>query len=124
MPKDKAKAFTLTLKEREMLLELMKVLEWFEWATNQLQGDGLTISRVYPVTRKLLYNLDHETTPNPSKFTRIIRQNLRKSLLERFSAMREKDVCVVSTFLDPQFGIHAFEADKQAAVKSESNYIA
>ena len=37
--------FHLSAESREKLTELVKVLEEFEWATDELQGDGITISK-------------------------------------------------------------------------------
>ena len=116
IPAQYRQTYCLTTQERLALQELVKVLEWFEYATNQLQGDGVTISRVYPVVRTLLAKLD-ETSESQAKYTKKIRQELRSRLRERFGALQDKDVCVVSTFLDPKFGISAFELEKQAQVK-------
>lgn len=41
------KQFDLNQEEREMLEELMDVLTLFEFASDELQSDNVTISRVY-----------------------------------------------------------------------------
>ena len=115
------KFFSLSAKERAMLQELCQVLTWFEFVTDQLQGNTVTISRVYPCIRMLMRNLN-ETDNMAAKYTSSIRQELRLSLIKRFGYMVQRDVCVISTFLDPQFGLTAFEKEKQAQVKGEFFY--
>ncbi len=56
------KSFMISNTERKMLTELRDVLEMFEFATNELQGNDVSISRVYPQIRSLLIKLvkNHE----------------------------------------------------------------
>ncbi len=56
------KKFNLNAVEREMLMELKEVLEYFEWATNEFQSNLVSISRVWSaidaLKRKLSSDLD------------------------------------------------------------------
>jgi len=112
----KAKSnFSLSQLEREKILELKQLLEMFEFVTNELQSNKISISRVYPCVRFLQNNLlkNIETYPHTAE----LRKNYCASLMKRFGALIERDVFLVSTFLDPNFGLHAFEPDKKFEVK-------
>ncbi len=50
-------AFVLTAIEREMLEELVFVLEWFEWVTDEFQTNHVSVSRVYPCVSVLRHKL-------------------------------------------------------------------
>ena len=52
LPKTKEKP-KLTNTEREKLTELRDLLEYFEEFTKQIQGDNVTISKVYPAVHGL-----------------------------------------------------------------------
>jgi hypothetical protein len=66
---------------------------------------------VYPcigtLKYKLLLNVDDY------KYTKEIRRHLIKRVCDRFGSWVESDVCLISTLLDPQFGIEAFKIDKR-----------
>ena len=51
------KDFMLSNTERKMLLELKELLEMLEFATNELQTNEVSISRVYPQIKTLEINL-------------------------------------------------------------------
>ena len=57
--------FNLSKKERAMLEELAEVLKHFEWLTDNLQTNEVSISRVYPcivtLRVKILENLDQKS---------------------------------------------------------------
>ncbi len=112
----KAKSnFSLSQLEREKILELKQLFEMFEFVTNELQSNKISISRVYPCVRFLQNNLlkNIETYPHTAE----LRKNYCASLMKRFGALIERDVFLASTFLDPNFGLHAFEPDKKFEVK-------
>ena len=113
--KEARKNFGLTLVERDMLSELVKVLEMFEFLTKELQGNKVSISRVYPgivfLRQALLLNV------NDYKYTQLLREDLVKSIDKRFGNLIQNDLFLVSTFLDPNFGISYIEIDKQNTVK-------
>ena len=46
--KETIKKFDLSAKERAMLEELIRILEAFEFFTDELQSNSINISRVYP----------------------------------------------------------------------------
>ena len=59
------KNFALSIKERAMLEELAEILKHFEWLTDNLQTNEVSISRVYPcivaLRVRLLENLDSKS---------------------------------------------------------------
>jgi Tfp pilus assembly PilM family ATPase len=63
MPSNSQKAkqarreFQISSTERVMLLELKELLELFEIATNELQSNEVSISRVFPSINSLIINL-------------------------------------------------------------------
>ena len=63
MPSNNQKAkqarreFQISSTERVMLLELKELLELFEIATNELQSNEVSISRVFPSINSLIINL-------------------------------------------------------------------
>ena len=73
--------FEITSKEREILKELVEILESFEFVTNQLQGEKVSISKVYPCYYFLRTFLMPETSDDDvtPKFKYIIK--IRKELL-------------------------------------------
>ena len=115
--------FDLSSLERAMLEELKVVLEMFEFVTNELQGNVVSISRVYPCYIYLHTNLlsDTYTTPESGTskvlFTENIRKDLFKSLETRFKTLIENDIFKLATFLDPFFGLNAFEEKYQSDIK-------
>ena len=111
--KEKAaiKAFGLTMVERDMLTELKEIL-----ASLEFQSNKVSISRVYPYVQVLRAKLNEAITEN--KYTKDLSKVLLASLNERFSTTIEKDLYIVSTFLDPNFGIDTFEPDEQLYVKA------
>jgi hypothetical protein len=65
---------------------------------------------------KLLLNL------NDYVYSQNLRKELHKSLLNRFQDLVENDLFKISTFLDPSFGIDAFELDKQHDIKKRVKF--
>jgi hypothetical protein len=114
--KNAKKNFDLSDVEREMLAELMILLEHFEWVTDELQSNEISISRVYPCVLALKQRLSD--TEKIYEFTTKIRKDLLESLDKRFSKLIEQDLFIVSTFLDPHFGNDQFDEDKIKIVKS------
>ena len=51
------KAFMLSPSDRKMLIELKDLLEMFEFATNEIQTNDVSISRVHPQINSLLIKL-------------------------------------------------------------------
>ena len=111
--KDAAKNFYLTMQERHMLEELVTLLSLFEYATDELQGDGVTISRVYPA----ITLLKHELSVNTDSYTKALREKLLESLERRFPDLLTQDVYLVSTFLDPNFGLYILKDDQSFVLK-------
>ena len=97
-----------------MLEELKDLLELFEFVTNEFQTDDVSISRVYPSIKCLLYKLVDKL--DDYKYTQNLRMDLKASLIKRFNSLIDTDLCKVATFLDPYFNIEAIEPSEQAAV--------
>ena len=116
--KEKAavKAFGLTLIEREILEELKAILEMFHFASLEFQSNKVSISRVYPCVQVLRAGLAKAL--NDNKHTKKLAKTLLTSLNDRFGDKIEEDLYLVSAFLDPNFGIGAFQPDRQPYVKS------
>ena len=111
--KKRAKAFGLTLVEREMLTELK---EMFNFASLELQSNQVSISRVYPCVQVLRKGINNDIDNN--KYTKQLAKTLLESLNDRFGSKIEEDLYLVSTFLDPNFGINVFVPERQPYVKS------
>lgn len=75
----------------------------------------MCISRVYPcfnfLKEKLLIDQDNKI------YTRQLRRDLYSSLMTRFEHIIDQDLFQLSTFLDPNFGISAFETTKHVSIK-------
>ena len=99
-----------------MLIELQEVLQMFEFVTDEIQTNEISISRVYPCINYLRKRLSEE---GPYKYTTDLRADLLVSLNERFANIEENKDFVFSTFLDPDFGIKSFDADLKVKVKSQ-----
>ena len=115
--KETKKNFTLNDNEREMLEELKVVLEMFEFVTDELQADGVTISKVYPCVNFLNNGLNKNISSH--KHTQQLRKDLLKSLNARFKDIDENENYIVSSFLDSNFGIDVFEESKRSFVKNK-----
>jgi len=76
------KNFAITSTERSILKELVALLESFEFVTNQMQGDGVSISKVYSCYLFLTTFLQPDTTK--FKHTSLLRKQLLKSLKKRY----------------------------------------
>jgi len=91
------------------------VLEMFEFVTNELQYNKVSISRVYPcfifLKTKLLLNIDNY------KYTKQLRKDLYDSLMTRFSELVKADLFQLSTLLDPNFGLSAFDPSEHSSLK-------
>jgi hypothetical protein len=114
--------FKLSDKEREMLEELKDVLEMFEFVTDEFQSNKINISRVYPAVKYLRDNLIPKDDNNQAikyNFTNKLRKDLLESLDKRFGSLVNDDVFLVSTFLDPNFGLGALHEDIQEIVKAK-----
>jgi hypothetical protein len=75
--------FSISGIEREMIKELVTILQWFEFATDEFQSNRVNISRVYPCIKFIENKLSEDNDYNFS-FTNTIRLELRKSLNKRF----------------------------------------
>ena len=93
--------FSISGIEREMMKELVTILQWFEFATDEFQSNRVNISRVYPCIKFIENKLSEDNDYNFS-FTNTIRLELRKSLNKRFlnHVSFKDDLFVLSTFLD------------------------
>ncbi len=114
--KEAKKKFFLSEEDRDMLNELKTVLEWFEWATDEFQTNSVSISRVFPCVRSLIEKL--AKVDYSAIHTQQIRSDLLGSLMKRFGDLVKNEVFVVSTFLDPNFGLRAFPNDEKANVRA------
>ncbi len=108
--------FNISDTERKMLEELKVVLEWFEWVTDELQSNDVSISKVLPCITFLQHKL---TEVDFDIYTRQLRTDLMKSLSKRFGNFITDDACVISTFLDPNFGIESFPKNKRGEVEAK-----
>ena len=125
--KDVREKFALNDHEREMLTELKIVLEWFEFVTDELQSNKINISRVLPCVeflkkklinkKPLLSEPDYDDWVNFPHTTQL-RRDLMESLEKRFSELVKGDMFMVSTFLDPFFGVDYFDEEKKTIVQA------
>jgi hypothetical protein len=115
--KQTKKNFNLTAIERKMLEELKQVLEMFEFVSDELQADGVTISKVYPcidfLKKKLILHLDM------CEYSKQIREELLISLNDRFKNCDQNETYVVASFLDSTFGLDVFEDNKKEMIKNK-----
>ncbi|CAF0833768.1 unnamed protein product [Brachionus calyciflorus] len=90
----RAKAnFILSILEKEMLHELEDLLSSFEFVTNELQSNKVSISRVYPGVHFLQKKLSDESIL--CVHTENLRRNLLKSLTKRFGSLIKNDVFIL-----------------------------
>ena len=108
--------FSIDEKERKMLEELKQLLEMFEWVTDELQYNKVSISRVYPCINYLRKGL---STTGDLVYTTKLRSDLLKSLNDRFWDVSENEVYLFSTFLDPLLGIKAFDNQIKTIVRNK-----
>lgn len=95
--------FRLSQIDRVMLDELRNLLVLFEFVTNELQTNEVSISRVYPCYLYLQSNLTKDL--DTYKYTKQMRKDLLNSLEKRFGELvGENDIFMLSTMLDPNFG--------------------
>ena len=89
----------------------------FEFITDEFQSNRVNISRVYPAIMFLRQKLseNHENFEH----TASLRKELLNSLNKRFGKLLNDDIFMISTFLDPNFGISAFEEKDQDVVKAK-----
>ena len=111
------KNFSISGTDRKMLEELKTILEMFEFVTDELQGDGVTISKVYPCINYLKTNLTKNF--ESCEYTENIRLELLNSLNKRFYNFEDNEIYVISSFLDSNFGIDIFEESKKETIKSK-----
>jgi hypothetical protein len=110
------KRFEITPEERAQLVELVSVLELFEWVSDEFQGNQVTLSRVYPCV--ILLQTELVENMETYKYTQALRNALLESLNKRFLPLFENDnVYIISTFLDPKFGLNAFPIDMKSKVR-------
>ena len=109
--------FDPTLPDRRKLEEIQEVLEMFEFVTDEFQSNRVNFSRVYPAIMFLRQKLseNHENFEH----TASLRKELLNSLNKRFGKLLNDDIFMISTFLDPNFGISAFEEKDQDVVKAK-----
>ena len=81
--------FILTHDERETLEELVVVLEWFEWVTDEFQSNKVSISKVYPCVEVLRNHLKVDSNfKHVSEFC----EALLASLDKRFGTLVKNEV--------------------------------
>ena len=88
----------------------------FEWVTDELQSNKVSISRVYPCINYLRKGL---STAGDLVYTTQLRSDLLKSLNDRFEDVSENEVYLFSTFLDPVLGIKAFDNQMKTIVRNK-----
>ena len=110
------KNFNLTDQEREMLEELTEMLQMFEFVTDEFQSNKVSISKVYPCIYFLRKSLSKH---HEYKHTSKLRYDLLNSINTRFKDLEDNEVDLVSTFLDPSFGLDAFDEKMKVIVKSK-----
>ena len=108
--------FSIDEKERKMLEELKQLLEMFEWVTDELQSNKVSISRVYPCINYLRKGL---STTGELVYTTKFRSDLLKSFNDRCWDVSENEVYLFSTFLDPLLGIKAFDNQMKTIVRNK-----
>jgi len=114
--------FDITTVEREMLSELKQLLEMFEFVTDELQSNRINISRVYPCIQYLLNNLkakDEFGNDVVYEYTGALRDGLVESLKKRFGVLIKDDLFIISTLLDPNFGLSYLEVEDQQRARSK-----
>ena len=104
---------------------LVYVLELFEWVSDDLQGNKVSISIVLYLKSNLVSDIDSY------RYKHDLRNHLLESLNKLLLPLFEKDpVYIISTFLDHNFGLDSFPADikdkvrknvRKVLVMSESN---
>ncbi len=99
--KEVKKNFYIDETERNMLQELKDLLDMFEWVTDELQTNDVSISRVYPCFNYLRKGLSKAGT---YIYTSQLRKDLLNSLEHRFKDVEENEAYSFSTYLDPVFG--------------------
>ena len=114
--KDTRNNFSIDEKERKMLEELKQLLEMFEWVTDELQYNKVSISRVYPCINYLRKGL---STTGELVYTTKFRSDLLKSFNDRFWDVSENEVYLFSKFLDPLLGIKAFDNQMKTIVRNK-----
>ena len=89
--------FDVSLYDRNLLTDLVAILEPFEYVTREFQSNEVTISKVYPCIKYLQDFLEEKQygIKNLINFCR----ELNLSLTKRFVEMIYNDVFIVSTFL-------------------------
>ena len=95
-------ALKLNLYQRALCVELEKLLTDFLYISKKFQSNEVTSSIVYPAISYLKSNLVKDI--NQFKHTKEIRQELVKSLSDRFNNQLNCEVFLFATFLDPHYG--------------------
>ena len=97
----------------------------FEFVTDELQANDVSVSRVYPCYIFLKTNLSKNFDEN--KYSKQLRLDLLAALCKRFDTLVQNDVFKIATFLDCNFGMKSFEIDKhneiRKLIKSKLNNI-
>ena len=89
--------FDVSSEERDMLQEMVDILSAFEFVTDELQSNKVSISRVYPCIEFLLKKLNRDL--DEAVYTKDLRKDLIESLTTRFGNLIKNEIFVVSTFL-------------------------
>ena len=84
--------------------------------TDEIQTNEISISRVFSCINYVRKRLSVEGSFN---YTTDLRADLLVSLNEWFANIEENKDFVISTFLDPNFGIKSFDADLKVKVKCQ-----
>ena len=112
--RDAIKLFRISELEREMLSELVDLLEIFEWLTNEFQSNKVSSSRVYPTVMAVKHKLSDHTQSYNHTFQ--LREDLLKSLNKRFNEYIDKECFKLATYLDPLMGPLMFKPTERQVV--------
>ncbi len=112
--------FRLDKNDRNKLEELCTILELFQWFTNLMQSNQVSISCVYPCVLVIQNKLSEENAE--LMLTKQLRNDLLESLNKRFGDLIESDLCLIASFLDPRFGPKEFSSEKREKVKMRLKY--
>lgn len=91
-----------------MLEELVELLELFEWATNEFQSNKVSSSRIYPTIKSIQSKLSR-SADKTWYHTVELRENILKSVNNRFNDQIDQECFKLATYLDPLMGPEMFE---------------
>lgn len=103
--------------QRTQIHELVSLLEPFDEATQALQGDGVTLSRVIPA----LLGID-ESLANCGTQLINLKRNLRRCLYERFQELIQRPEYIVATILDCRYKLLPFTDTRSTTASHLAGY--